>query len=419
LKTLSQSQFVEPEDLRTISEEALVIHHAKGKNNNQLIIFVHGLGGSRYGKKSTWGDFPAFIFADFPQLDVGLYEYRTLLTRLKFWNSVDLQTEAQVFADLIRDELSNYVSVILVGHSLGGLLCKAAISRLVRNNEKDILSRISGLILMATPQLGSMRVPKLLAGLSPDFQALKPHGEFVGEINNTFENHLYCDERIGGVDRITIPTWAVLGASDFWVDQISAGVGLAANRKKIARGSHTEIVKPKDKDSGIYSWVRERIKVSLGRFKYDVFIASAMASLETEREYQENRAAVLDLERQLKDACNFQSIYYAGHSLESKAEFEAQDVALEDDIRALSESKYFLLLYPQRLVSSVIFEAGLALAFGKPSIYFVRERNHLPFLMAKAEQASLIAKVKIYEYNTHKDISNLINRHGARLWFPR
>lgn len=416
MKTITQTQFIEPENIESIREEPLIIHRKEGKKNNQLIIFVHGLSGSRYGKDATWGEFPAFIFADFPLLDVGLYEYRTLFARWRIWDSLDLKKEAQVFADLIRDELSNYVSVILVGHSMGGLLCKAAISRLVVNNEKDILSRISGLILMATPQLGSMRVPNWLGEFSTDFQALKPHGEFIGEINNTFENHLEFDERIAGVDRVTIPTWAVLGASDFWVDQISAGIGLAASRKKIARGSHTEIVKPKDKDVGIYSWVRDRIKVSLSRFKYDVFIASAMAGLATEEDYQANRNVILELQQQLRDTCNFQSTFYAGQALTSKADFDAQDVALEDEIRALSDSKYFLLFYPQKLVSSVIFEAGLALAFGKPSVYFVQNRHDLPFLMANAEQASLNATVKIYEYSAENGISKLIRQHGARLW---
>jgi hypothetical protein len=416
MKKLLQSQFCEPEDIESLREQPLVAHQREGTNNNHLTVFVHGFGGSRYGKKATWGMFPSLIFDDLPQVDVGLYEYRTLFGRFKFWKSVELETEAQVFADLIRDELSNYVSVILIGHSMGGLLCKGAISRLVRNNQKDILSRINGLILMATPQLGSMRVPKLFARFSPDFRALKPHGEFIGEINDTFENYLSFDERDGGVDRVTIPTWAVLGASDFWVDQLSAGIGLASNRKKIVRGSHTDIVKPKDRDSGTYSWVRDRIKDSLDRFKYDVFIASAMAGLETEEQYRQQRDDVLKLQQVLKVACNFQSIFYAGEKIESKAKFDVQNLALEDDLRALNESRYFLLLYPEKRVSSVVFEAGLALALGKPSVYFVRDRNHLPFLMAKAEQASLVAKVKIYEYRTIDNVANLIRQHGARLW---
>jgi pimeloyl-ACP methyl ester carboxylesterase len=416
MKTITQAHYVEPENTESIREEPLVIHRKEGKRNNQLIVFVHGLSGSRYGKDSTWGEFPAFIFADFPLLDVGLYEYQTLSARWRLRESLDLKKEAQVLADLIRDELSNYVSVILVGHSMGGLLCKAAISRLVVNNEKDILSRISGLILMATPQLGSMRVPNWLGKFSTDFQALKPHGEFISEINNTFENHLEFDERIAGVDRVTIPTWAVLGASDFWVDQMSAGIGLAARRKKIARGSHTEIVKPKDKDGGIYSWVRDRIEVCLSRFKYDVFIASAMAGLATEEDYRVNRNIILELQQQLRDTCNFQSTFYAGQALTSKAEFDAQDLSLEEDIRALSESRYFLLFYPQKLVSSVIFVAGLALALGKPSVYFVQDRRDLPFLMAHADQASLNARVKIYEYSAENEIFKLIRKHGARLW---
>jgi hypothetical protein len=29
--------------------------------NDRLVIFVHGLGGSRYGRRSTWGEFPRLI----------------------------------------------------------------------------------------------------------------------------------------------------------------------------------------------------------------------------------------------------------------------------------------------------------------------------------------------------------------------
>jgi pimeloyl-ACP methyl ester carboxylesterase len=419
MKTISQTQFAEPEDIGSIREQALVVHRKEATKNNQLIIFVHGLGGCRYGRKATWGKFPSFIFEDFPHVDVGLYEYRTLFRRLKVWKSVGLDTEAEVFANLIRDELAVYTSIVLVGHSMGGLLCKAAISRLVSNKEEDVLPRISGLILMATPQLGSRRVPKLLALLSSDFRVLEAHSRFISEIHNIFDNHVNCTEHDGGVARVTIPTWAVVGASDFWVDRTSSGIGLASSRKKVARGSHTEIVKPKTKDDGIYSWVRDRIKMSLERFKYDVFIASAMAGLQTEQQYQESRKGVLEVQQLLKDGCHFQSIYYAGQNLTSKAEFDAQDVALEDDIRALSASRYFLLLYPEKIASSVIFEAGVALACGKPSVYLVRERKDLPYLMSKAEQASSTAKVKIYDYDTHGDLAKLIKRHGVRLWFRK
>lgn len=415
MKKIPQTQFEDP-DPKAVAEEPLVIHQKMGTTNNQLIIFVHGLGGSRYGDKSTWEKFPQFIFEETMQLDVGLYEYQTLFRRLRFWKSVSLKDEAKIFAHIIRDELPNYKAVILVGHSMGGLLCKAVISYLI-NSEKDVLSRIGGLILIATPQLGSTRVLTFLSWFSSDFWALRTHGELVAEVNDMFENHLYLDERINAVDKTIIPTWAVLGASDFWVDQLSAGIGLVSSRKKLVHGSHTEVVKPKSIESDVYSWVRDRIRVCLDRFRYDVFLSSAMAGLHTEEDYQKYRTEALLIENMLNERCNFQSIFYAGRDLKTKVDFDAQNISLHDDFCALKESRYFLLLYPERIVSSVLFEAGWALALGKPSVYYVHDRDDLPFLMAQAGDASL-TKVTIYEYGEkgRQEICRLIERHGEKLW---
>ncbi len=87
----------------------------------------------------------------------------------------------------------------------------------------------------------------------------------------------------------------------------------------------------------------------------------------------------------------------AGASLKTKNEFEDEELSLSDDLAELRGSKYFMLVYPEKIVSSVLFEAGLAIALGKPSAYFIRDRKLLPFLMQKAEQA-ISARVKIYEY---------------------
>ena len=52
---LDRATFEEPSDLGAVDNEPLVIHRRSAKTHNQaLIIFVHGLGGSRYGKKATW-----------------------------------------------------------------------------------------------------------------------------------------------------------------------------------------------------------------------------------------------------------------------------------------------------------------------------------------------------------------------------
>jgi pimeloyl-ACP methyl ester carboxylesterase len=212
---LVQEKFEEPDDPASLDHEPLVVHQRTEPTHNQaLIIFVHGLGGRRYGKKATWGHFPGYVYEDFQQLDVGQYAFHTLLGRCKFWESVSLETEAEVLAGIIRDG-KEYRKIILVGHSMGGLLCMGAICHALNTRQPQALKRLGGLILMATPQTGSQRVPKFLSWFSKDFYALRPHGDFVTRLHETFVNTLVLDEGYAPPDRTVLPTWAVLGASDF------------------------------------------------------------------------------------------------------------------------------------------------------------------------------------------------------------
>jgi pimeloyl-ACP methyl ester carboxylesterase len=218
------------------------------------------LGGSRYGENSTWGNFPEFLYDDLPDFNVGLYEYRTLFRRFKFWESVSLSDEANVFAGIIR-EIRDYQTIILIGHSMGGLLCMAAIADLINTRQIEVLSRIGGLILMATPQTGSQRVLTFLSWFSKDFFALKPHGDFVTGLHGPLvNNRVVLDDKRAQPGDIVIPTWAVLGASDHWVDKLSAGLHLPDSRKRMVRGSHKAIVKPQSKQSDAYQYVRDRIQ---------------------------------------------------------------------------------------------------------------------------------------------------------------
>lgn len=376
-----------------------------------------GLGGKRYGKNSTWGEFPKFIFEDLPNFDVGLYYYRTLFGRFNKKKSISIEQEAKIFADIIRDELSHYESIILLGHSMGGLLCKACISQLIVKKDHSTLSKIAGLFLLATPQLGSIKVWKPLSHLSSDFKVLRAHNQYITQVSSTLEDNLYTHKSIDPSAKIFIPTWAILAGEDFWVDELSAGIGLNSSQKKIVRGSHTEIVKPKNKtQDGMYSWVKSNIEQCAKRYKFDVFIAAAMAGHDTDEEYQKSRNDVLLVIKQLEEKCNVHNIYYAGQKLKSKKKFEAKSLSLEIDMNALRSSRYFLLLYPQKLVSSVLFEAGIALALGIPSVYFVKDRKNLPFLMEQAGQADIKPGVKIYECNDIDTIINYIDRHKDDLW---
>jgi hypothetical protein len=86
-------------------------------------------------------------------------------------------------------------------------------------------------------------------------------------------------------------------------------------------------------------------------------------------------------------------------------------------LQALLESRYFVLLYPKKIVSSVLVEAGWALALGKTSIYFVDERSDLPFLLKQAEQA--FSSVRIYDKSDTDAIVKLLTIHRTELFTPR
>lgn len=413
MKTILQDQFSAPADLKELGRESIILHRRPSAPSTRLVIFVHGLGGTPYG---TWGSFPKFIFEDVTDLDVGLYQYETLWRRLRFGAQIQLDKEADIFAGVLRDELKDYRDIILVGHSMGGVLCKAVIARLVRDRRMDVLDRIAGLFLLASPQLGSLRVPRFLSWISPDADALKPHGQLLDEIERTFEDYLLLDRDAISYDKPVVPTYAVIGASDFWVDKLSAGIGLPTRQKKVAVGTHTEVVKPQSKTSSIYSWVLDELKRCLARFDHDVFLAMAMAGLDTEEAYRKYRDEAMAIVKWLEDYCGFRSVFYAGRDLKTKQEFEAEDVSLTEDLAALRHSKYFMLIYPEKIVSSVLLEAGLAVALGKPSVYVIRDRKNLPFLMQRAEQADLPSGVRIYECENLARIEALLKSSGEHLW---
>lgn len=417
MKRLVQEAYSYPENEAALSEEPLVIHQrAEVTRNDKLVVFVHGLGGWRYGDSGTWGQFPSFIFEDLPDTDVGMYQYRTASGRFFSSKSVSIDSEARVFADLIRDGLADYKSIVLVGHSMGGLLCKATVKALLDAGRRNALARVCGLILMATPQLGSLRMPGFLSALSHDVRALKPHSDLVLAIDRTFEDHIALDESIATLGKITIPTWAVEGVSDFWVDPLSSGIGLASSRRKVVRGSHTSIVKPSDKSADSYVWVKERISRAMRRYEHDVFIAAAMAGHEGDKQYQASRKVVLDLKATLEASNGCRSVFYAGANIVSSKKFDDEALALDFDLRKMRASKNFILYYPEKIASSVLFEAGWALVLGKPSIYIVRDRKHLPYLLNNASQAFREQRVRVFECADDDVMLTKVASYGDRLF---
>jgi hypothetical protein len=238
----------------------LVIHqHALAPETTQNVIFVHGLNGQRY---STWGRFPDFFFEDHPTIDVALYDYASGIRRLRR-RSVNLSDQAILLAEAIRE--GDYTQTVLVGHSMGGLLCMAAVQKMIDSQlcAKDgtpTVDRIAGVFLMATPLAGSLRVIPPL-GCFSDGRVLRAHSNFTREINSCFTNKLIinCSTRASTDDRHCIRTYAVIGLRDKVVDRYSSGVSIPANQMKHVPRTHRGVNKPSGREDDVYNWVRLRV----------------------------------------------------------------------------------------------------------------------------------------------------------------
>jgi pimeloyl-ACP methyl ester carboxylesterase len=251
---IEQEAYEEPLDVDKLAHdrEPLVVHTHKGKTAKNLILLIHGLRGHRYG---YWTQLARLLFDDFPKADIGLYFYRTGLKRIGLFKSIDLEDEAEVLAEEISN-LGLYESVTLVGHSMGGLLAKAAIVRLLEIDSTKGLKRLSGLILLACPQIGSTKVPRMLQWCSTDARVLYPHNKLLQRMETVFASQLQFEKERSPLAKRHLPTWAIIASEDFWVDKLSAGITVPVSQRHPVRGDHSEIIEPQSAEASSYKFIR-------------------------------------------------------------------------------------------------------------------------------------------------------------------
>jgi hypothetical protein len=151
-------------------------------------------------------------------------------------------------------------------------------------------------------------------------------------------------------------------------------------------------------------------------YRYDVFISTPMSSFDRTR-YASHRKDILKVTALLEQQCNLKC-YFAGQNRLTLADFETSDISLHNDYKALARSRYFLLVYPESIVSSVLVEAGVAIALNKPSIYFKQTGATLPFMLRNAANtdAADIPRIRIYEYTDVSHVLQMIRVNGSRLF---
>jgi nucleoside 2-deoxyribosyltransferase len=152
--------------------------------------------------------------------------------------------------------------------------------------------------------------------------------------------------------------------------------------------------------------------LSLTRGK-SAFIAAPMSGFSSDSDYQESRKIILGMIKHLENDHKFSSVYYAGSEIASQAHFNSHELAMKRDLAALRKTDIFILLYPAKIISSVLVEAGYAMALLKPMLLMVKDKRDLPYFFQEAEQIpsepNEIPKIAIQEYHDPQEIHSIID----------
>ena len=121
--------------------------------NKTLLLFIHGLGGH---PQKTWGKFPQLIEQDSDladKVDCRFYSFPTKLWSIPFLSSSPkIQTLADGLASDIKHRYSDYQRVILIAHSLGGLVARQHLVDITLAQQSHSMT---GLLLYAVPNNGA------------------------------------------------------------------------------------------------------------------------------------------------------------------------------------------------------------------------------------------------------------------------
>lgn len=173
-------------------------------NDNQkpmLGIFVHGFtGGSETWENPSGLTFKTLLAAESqinPQFDFVEFDYFTKVVSLFHTNFLQktagflglgrssvrynrpikkLAQELQTFIQLHAD---NYEGIVLIGHSMGGLICKEVILSQARGEVPEVVGYVS----IAVPHKGSLNA-MLLSGLNTNARELTPLNDYNDDLNN-------------------------------------------------------------------------------------------------------------------------------------------------------------------------------------------------------------------------------------------
>ena len=236
-------------------------------DRDKVIVFIHGIMGS---SETTWKNaktgayWPELIQADpdFKDYSVYLLGYRSpALSRASTINEIATRELLR-----LKDEglFAPEKKVVIVAHSMGGLVAKRMLTELNRPNrdELDKLDRVKGVIFLSSPAQGA-KLAEYASWLSinPQFKGMEPAdlNAFLQALEDDWQNLLRDRDKLGipGPQSFcayeTMPTKGVMVVS-----RVYAATHCDENPTPMDLNHH-DIASPASAAHDPYKWVKARI----------------------------------------------------------------------------------------------------------------------------------------------------------------
>lgn len=236
------------------------------RNRKNLVIFIHGL----TGDSTTWINNSGKSFADLlnenreikKKFDVGHFTYFSKFYNIKtvnkfanFFNNLftnqtvhaEINLDISNITDLLMTELelkaSQYEEIILIGHSLGGLISKSLILKQIQKNNGNI--KIKKFISLAVPHNGSSLalIASKLTG-NVQLKNLEPLDKAIVQLNNDW---LQANQQ-----QLPDTIYFQGKYDDIVLDTSSIGYENKTQNVKYFEADHTTIAKPTSIKDSIY-----------------------------------------------------------------------------------------------------------------------------------------------------------------------
>ncbi|WP_424628839.1 hypothetical protein [Bradyrhizobium sp. SYSU BS000235] len=210
--------------------------------SSPAILFIHGLDGS---PAKTWARMIATCVSDkaFDHFSLDCYAYPSRWSPPIFGRIANLHELSRGLETEIRARHSHRSELIIVAHSLGGLVARQYIINVLKSKQRQIATK---LMLIAVPHTGATlaNVATNIYGYHPQVSQLCKNADLL-QIQNEDWIHLRAE---GAVD-----VRYVIGGADSVVTPDSASPFQPSERVHTLIGSnHRSIVEPNDKDDTRY-----------------------------------------------------------------------------------------------------------------------------------------------------------------------